>query len=194
MSTGSVNMYRRTCRRVGLDRNPLRRKEDRLQAGVAMFLALVFVLVVPVLAMTVGGRVYRTETAAVQARTAQLHQVDATVIETGKAPLYAPIMPARVSWKDTDGVTHTGDYQSTTVVEPGSTVSIWSNEGGTIVEPPSSTQAASKAVLLTSGAALGVFVVLTGGYFLLRRGLDRRRLHKWESEWTAADLSWGSHG
>ncbi|WP_327115608.1 hypothetical protein OHB12_02065 [Nocardia sp. NBC_01730] len=194
MSTGSVSMYRRTCRRVGLDRNPLRRKEDRLQAVVAMFLALVFLLVVPVLAVTVGGRVYHAETAAVQARTAQLHQVDATVIETGKAPLYAPIMPARVSWKDADSVTHTGDYQSTTVVEPGSTVSIWLNEGGTIVEPPSSTQAASKAVLLTSGAAFGVFVVLAGNYFLLRRGLDRRRLHKWESEWTAADLTWGGHG
>lgn len=193
MSTGSVSIYRRTCRRVGLDRNPLRRKEDRLQTGAAALLALVFLIVVPVLAATVGGTVYRVETAAVQAETARLHQVDATVIETGKAPLYAPVIPARVSWKDAEGVTHTADYQSTTVVEPGSTVPIWLNEGGAIVEPPSSTQAASKAVLLTAGALLGVAAVLGGSYWVLRRSLDRRRLQRWESEWVAADPTWG-HG
>ncbi|MEU2034264.1 Rv1733c family protein [Nocardia amamiensis] len=193
MSTGSVSMYRRTCRRVGLDRNPLRRGEDRLQTGVAALLALVFLVVVPVLAVTVGGTVYRVETAAVQAETARLHQVRATVIETGKAPLYAPVVPARVSWKDAEGGTHTADYQSTKVVEPGSTVSIWLNDGGAIVEPPSSTQAAGKAVLLTAGALLGVSVVLGGSYWLVRRGLDRRRLRRWESEWLVADLTWG-HG
>ncbi|MBF6468474.1 hypothetical protein IU427_25365 [Nocardia beijingensis] len=193
MSTGSVNMYHRTCRRVGLDRNPLRRREDRVQTGVAVLLALVFLIVVPVLAVTVGGRVYRTETAAVRAETARLHQVDATVVETGKAPLYAPVVPARVSWKDADGVAHTGDYQSTTVVEPGSTVPIWLNERGAIVEPPSSSRPASKAVMLTAGAMLGVSVVFAGSYLLVRRGLDRRRLRRWESEWIAADLTWG-HG
>ncbi|MEU7632569.1 hypothetical protein AB0C34_21670 [Nocardia sp. NPDC049220] len=194
MPIGSVNMYRRTCRRVGLDRNPLRRREDRWQTGVAAFLVLVFLLVAPVLAYAVGGQVYRVETSAVQAETARLHQVDATVVETGKTPLYAPIMPARVSWKDADGVVRTGDYQSTTVVEPGSTVSIWLNKSGAIVEPPSSAQAASKAVLLTSGALLGVLGVLAGCYLLLRRGLDRRRLHNWESEWVTADLTWGNRG
>ncbi|MEU2178609.1 MULTISPECIES: Rv1733c family protein [Nocardia] len=193
MSTGSVNMYHRTCRRVGLDRNPLRRREDRVQTGVAVLLALVFLIVVPVLAVTVGGRVYRTETAAVQAETARLRQVDATVVETGKAPLYAPVVPARVSWKDADGVAHTGDYQSTTVVEPGSTVPIWLNERGAIVEPPSASQPASKAVMLTAGAVLGVSVVFAGSYLLVRRGLDRRRLRRWETEWIAADLTWG-HG
>ncbi|MGW4327986.1 Rv1733c family protein [Nocardia sp. NPDC004573] len=193
MSTGSVNMYHRTCRRVGLDRNPLRRREDRVQTGVAVLLALVFLIVVPVLAVTVGGRVYRTETAAVRAETARLHQVDATVVETGKAPLYAPVVPARVSWKDADGVAHTGDYQSTTVVEPGSTVPIWLNERGAIVEPPSPSRPASKAVMLTAGAMLGVSVVFAGSYLLVRRGLDRRRLRRWESEWIAADLTWG-HG
>ncbi|MGQ4601219.1 Rv1733c family protein [Nocardia sp. R6R-6] len=193
MSTGSVSIYRRTCRRVGLDRNPLRRRADRVQTGVAALLALVFLIIVPVLAVIVGGGVYRMETAAVQAETARLHRVDATVIEAGRAPLYAPVIPARVSWKDAAGGTHTGDYQSTTVVQPGSTVSIWLNDGGSIVEPPSSTRAVSKAVLLTSAALVGVAVVHGGSYWLVRRRLDRRRLRQWETEWVAADLTWG-HG
>ncbi|WP_405163775.1 hypothetical protein OG203_01230 [Nocardia sp. NBC_01499] len=193
MTTGSVNMYRRTCRRVGLDRNPMRRREDRVQTMVAAALALVFLILVPLLVMSVGARVYRTETAVVQAKTAQLHQVDATVTETGKAPLYAPIMPAKVQWKDADGVVHTDDYQSTTVVSPGQSVTVWLNGANKIVEPPSSTQALSKAVLLTSGALFGAMLLVVGCYFTLRRSLDRRRLRMWEMEWATADLRWGSH-
>ncbi|MFI6169553.1 hypothetical protein ACIBCN_22415 [Nocardia sp. NPDC051052] len=193
MTTASVNMYRRTCRRVGLDRNPMRRREDRVQTMVAAALALVFLIIVPVLVLVVGVRVYHTETAVVQAKTAQLHQVDATVTETGKAPLYAPIMPTKVQWKDADGVAHLADYQSTTVVQPGQSVTIWLNGADKIVEPPSQTQALSKAVLLTSGALLGVLIMVGACYFALRRSLDRKRLRMWEMEWATADLRWGSH-
>lgn len=193
MTTGSVNMYRRTCRRVGLDRNPMRRREDRVQTMVAAALALVFLIVVPVLVLVVGVRVYHTETAVVQAKIAQLHKVDATVTETGKAPLYAPIMPTKVQWKDADGAAHIEDYQSTTVVQPGQSVTIWLNGADKIVEPPSQTQALSKAVLLTAGALFGVLIMMGGCYFALRRGLDRKRLRRWEMEWATADLRWGSH-
>ncbi|MGX1775733.1 Rv1733c family protein [Nocardia brasiliensis] len=193
MTTGSVNMYRRTCRRVGLDRNPMRRREDRVQTWVAAGLLLLFVLLVPLLVLTVGATVYRTETAAVQAEIAELHRVEAVVTATGKAPLYAPIMPAKVAWTDADGIAHTEDYQSTTVVEPGQNVTIWLNGAGRIVEPPSETQALSKAVLLTGGALFGAVTVLAGCYFGLRHRLDRKRLRMWEMEWATADLRWGSH-
>ncbi|WP_159080385.1 Rv1733c family protein [Nocardia suismassiliense] len=193
MTTGSVNMYRRTCRRVGLDRNPMRRKEDRVQTMVGVALALVFLILVPVLVMSVGARVYHTETGVVQAKTAQLQRVEATVTETGKAPLYAPIMPAKVRWTDADGVVHNEDYQSTTVVQPGQAVTIWRNSAGKIVEPPSPSQALSKAVLFTTGAVLGTMAVAAGCYVALRSSLDRRRLRMWEMEWATADLRWGSH-
>ncbi|MFI9402828.1 hypothetical protein [Nocardia sp. NPDC052316] len=160
-------------------------------AGVA--LALVFLILVPVLVMSVGARVYHTETAVVQAKTAQLQRIEATVTETGKAPLYAPIMPAKVRWTDADGVVHNEDYQSTTVVQPGQAVTIWRNSAGKIVEPPSPSQALSKAVLFTTGAVLGTMAVAAGCYFALRGSLDRRRLRRWEMEWAATDLRWGSH-
>lgn len=193
MTTGSVNMYRRTCRRVGLDRNPMRRREDRVQTLAAAGLMLLFALLVPLLVLTIGASVYRTETAAVHAEMAELHQVDAVVTATGKAPLYAPIMPAKVAWTDPDGTSHTEDYQSTTVVEPGQDVTIWLDEAGRIVEPPSQSQALSKAVLLTGGALVGVTAVLAACYFALRHSLDRKRLRMWEMEWATADLRWGSH-
>ncbi|QBS38766.1 hypothetical protein DMB37_00150 [Nocardia sp. CS682] len=171
----------------------MRRKEDRVQTMVGVALALVFLILVPVLVMSVGARVYHTETAVVQAKTAQLQRIEATVTETGKAPLYAPIMPAKVRWTDADGVVHNEDYQSTTVVQPGQAVTIWRNSAGKIVEPPSPSQALSKAVLFTTGAVLGTMAVAAGCYFTLRSSLDRRRLRMWEMEWATADLRWGSH-
>ncbi|WP_040734851.1 Rv1733c family protein [Nocardia tenerifensis] len=171
----------------------MRRREDRVQTLCALGLTLVFLILVPVLVWTVGVGIYRTESAVVRAETAQLHKVEATVTETGKAPLYAPIMPAKVQWKDVDGVVHTEDYQSTTVVQAGQPVTIWLTGANKIVEPPSQTQALSKAVLITSGALFGALVAVLGCYFALRRGLDRRRLRMWEMEWATADLRWGSH-
>ncbi|MFI9508551.1 DUF3592 domain-containing protein [Nocardia sp. NPDC052566] len=190
MSTG---VLRRTCRRVGLDRNPMRRREDRVQTVVAATLTVLFLVIVPVLAIVFGGWIYRTEAVAVQARTAQLSRVEATVTEVGKTPLYAPVTPAKVTWRDAGDVIHNGEYPSTTMVRPGETVTIWLDRSGAIVPAPSDTKAASKAVLLTSGVLLGVLVVFAAAYYGLRGGLDRRRLRQWESDWVIADLSWGNH-
>jgi hypothetical protein len=196
MTTGPVNAnaVRRTCRRVGLDRNPMRRREDRLQSVVGAVLVLLFLIIVPVAAMTIGSRVYQTETRATQAEAAQLHQVDATVLEVGEALIYAPVTPAKVSWLDPDGTTHTSDYQTTGIVEPGGTVSIWLNGAGNVVEPPSATRAISKAVVITTSAVFAALVLFGSSYVLLRHSLDRRRSRQWETEWATFGLTWGNHG
>ncbi|GAA5049618.1 hypothetical protein GCM10023318_18730 [Nocardia callitridis] len=165
-----------------------------MQTGCAACLAMLFLVVVPLLAVLIGGSVYREQSAAVQAERARMHEVEATVVETGKAPLYAPIMPVHVRWRAADGTERDGDYQSTVVLEPGAQVTIWLDDTQRIVEPPSSTQALSKAVLLTAGAVCLTLLALLCCYALLRFELDRRRLRQWENEWVAADLLWGSHG
>ncbi|WP_067833999.1 hypothetical protein [Nocardia lijiangensis] len=193
-SAGSAGIVRRTCRRMGLDRNPMRRREDRLQSAVGMLLTLLFLVVVPLVAIGIGGRVYDTESRVVESRIAELHRVDATVVEVGKAPLYAPITPARVSWVDGDGVTHLDDYRSSALVKPGATVSIWLDRGGRVVEPPSETRALSRAVLMSGAVACTVLVCFTSAYYLLRFGLDRRRVRRWETEWATVGLTWGGRG
>ncbi|WP_433192363.1 Rv1733c family protein [Nocardia sp. CA-107356] len=193
-ATGSPNVVRRTCRRVGLDRNPMRRREDRLQLAVAAVLTVLFLITAPLLSMAVGSRVYQTEDRLARAQAAQLHQVDATVLEVGKAPLYAPITPARVQWKDELGVAHTSDYQSTGVVKVGATVKIWLDGSGKVTEPPSSTRALSKALLITTGLVFAIGVCFGCGYALLRHGLDRRRARLWEAEWATVERMWGNHG
>ncbi|MFE7800991.1 hypothetical protein [Nocardia sp. NPDC057440] len=172
----------------------MRRREDRLQSVAGALLLLLFIVVVPVAVMTIGGRVYETETRVAQAEAAQLHQVDATVVEVGKTPLYAPVTPAKVTWSDPDGTAHTSDYQATGIVKTGGTVKIWLDSTGKVTHPPSETRALSKAVLSTTGAVLAVLACCGSCYVLLRRVLDRRRSRLWETEWATAGLTWGNHG
>lgn len=193
-ATGPPSIVRRTCRRVGLDRNPMRRREDRLQLAVAAVLTLLFLIIVPLLSIAVGGRIYQSEDRIARAEAAQLHEVDATVLEVGKAPLYAPITPARVQWRDAAGATHTSDYQTVGVVKAGATVQIWLDGSGKVTVPPSSTRALSKAILITTGMVSGIAVVFGCGYALLHRGLDRRRARLWEAEWATVERIWGNHG
>ncbi|WP_228001779.1 Rv1733c family protein [Nocardia australiensis] len=196
MTTGSVNenAVRRTCRRVGLDRNPMRRREDRLQEVIAVVLTVLFLIMIPVAAMTIGGRVYETETRAAQAEAAQLHTVDATVVEVGQTPIYAPVTPTKVEWHDSAGTAHTSDYTVTGIVKPGGTVTVWVNNAGKVVEPPSATRAISKAVVVTTVVGFAVLALFGGCYFGMRRGLDRRRSRLWETEWATVGLTWGNHG
>jgi hypothetical protein len=161
--------------------------------GAAM-LALLVLIAIPLLAITIGGRVYDTESRVTRAQLAELHQVDATVVEVGKTPLYAPITPARVRWTDAQGVAHTSDYQATGIVKAGSAVQVWLDGSGRVTEPPSSSRAMSKAVLITTGAVVAILACCCGCYALLRRGLDRRRARLWEAEWATVDRMWGSRG
>jgi hypothetical protein len=41
-----------------MDRNPMRRREDRIQSAVALSLALIFLAATPMMAISVGARVY----------------------------------------------------------------------------------------------------------------------------------------
>jgi hypothetical protein len=191
---GSASVVRRTCRRVGLDRNPMRRRIDRVQSLVGAMLIMVFLISAPLLAISVGGRVYAEEDRVVRAQIAQLHQIDATVIEIGKTSLYAPITSARVQWLDAAGVTRTADYQSSTGVKPGATVQIWLDQNGNIAAPPVPSRPMSKAVVTTTALVSVILTCCCVCHLLLRCGLDRRRARLWETEWATVQRSWGNNG
>ncbi|MET7772123.1 hypothetical protein [Nocardia sp. NPDC005366] len=194
MNAGSVDIVRRTCRRVGLDRNPMRRREDRWQSGVGILLAVLVLVTVPLVAVLIGRPIYDAETRAVQQETARLHRVDATVTEVGKTPLYAPITPVKVSWRDADGTARSGDYHSNVLVEVGAIVPVRLDATGRLVEPPSPARPMSRAVLTCAAVVAATVIACAGGYLVLRCGLDRRRARLWETEWAAAGLTWGGRG
>ena len=194
MTTGSDHTVHRVCRRVGLDRNPMRRFEDRCQTCAGALLVALVVLAVPLAILFVGRPVYAGELVAVRTETARLHRVQATVLEVGRTPLYAPITPVKVRWTAADGAVRTGVHHSDVMVKPGATVPIWLDSRDRIVSPPSDTRPLSRAVLSTGAVVAGSLIVSVAGYLALRYGLDRRRDRRWEHEWATVGLSWGGPG
>ncbi|MGW4364311.1 Rv1733c family protein [Nocardia takedensis] len=194
MTTRSDDAVHRACRRVGLDRNPLRRLEDRCQTCAGALVMLAVLLAVPLAILFVGRPVYAGELAQVRAETSRLHRVQATVTEVGRTPLYAPITPVKVRWTSADGTVRTGEHHSDVMVKPGATVPIWLDSRERIVAPPAETRPLSRAVLAGSGVVAGTLIVCVAGYLALRLGLDRRRAKRWELEWATLGTGWGGQG
>ncbi|MBH0779192.1 Rv1733c family protein [Nocardia bovistercoris] len=194
MTIGRARVVRRACRRVGLDRNPLRRREDRWQTAIGALLALCVVVSVPLVVLGVGVPIHAAQTRALHAEYARLHRVDATVTEVGKTPLYAPVTPVTVSWTGADGLPRTATYHSAIVVKVGATLPIWLDGADRVTEPPSATRPVGRAVLVSAAVLCAVLIGCAGSYLAARLALNRRRSVLWESEWERAGLTWGAHG
>lgn len=184
----------RARRRAGLDHNPLRRREDRIQSSVVIILILVFLAASPLAALWAGGRVYDAGLRAERLQLAQRHQVLATVTEPGKASVQSWTRNVQVSWQERDGIVHTGYYQ-VGLANTGDTTTVWLDRSGHLVPPPREhSHIVVDAVLVGSGAVLSLLVVFLSGYGLLRYRLDRNRDRLWENGWERANVQWGLRG
>lgn len=186
MTVRQAGPLRRTCRRAGLDRNPMRRPEDRVQTALAALLLLAFLAAVPLSALLVAVPVYRAEQRAVAAEQATLRPVDATVLTAEHTPLYAPVSSATVRFTGPDGAERTAVHRATGLLQPGAAVTVWLNAAGEPVEPPPPAKPLGRAVLLTGGVLLTALAVCGGGYVGARLALDRRRSRAWDREWARA--------
>ncbi|MFC8046427.1 hypothetical protein [Nocardia sp. NPDC057353] len=186
MTIGQAGPLRRTCRRAGLDRNPMRRREDRLQTALAALLLLAFLAALPLTALLVALPTYRAEVGAVAAEQAKLRPVPATVLTAEHAPLYAPVSSATVRFTGLDGAERTSVHRATGMLTPGGEVTVWLNAAGEPVEPPPPARPLGRATLLAGGALLAALLVCGGGYLAARAVLDRRRSRAWDREWACA--------
>ncbi|MFC3960830.1 Rv1733c family protein [Nocardia jiangsuensis] len=192
MSVRQTGPLRRTCRRAGLDRNPMRRPEDRMQTVLAALLLLAFLASLPLAALLVAGPVYRAEVRAAAAEQAKLHPVRATVLTAEHAPLYAPVSSATVRYTGLDGAERTSVHRATGLLTPGGAVTVWLNAAGEPVEPPPPARPLGRAVLLTAGVLLTALLLCGGGYLALRFVFDRKRSRAWDREWARAPWAGGA--
>jgi hypothetical protein len=181
--------------RMFLRRNELRRSSDRVEGVVVALLMGAFVAAV-VVAVLVAAHVYRSE----QATAASLRPTVAVLSWPG-AVTETPILhqaTAMATWRTSDGTARTG--MLTTDVAPGiygepagATVQVWVGRSGDPAPPP---QGASGMAIGAVMAGLAIIVVaatvLTFCYRLCQRGLDRRRLANWSSDWAVTGPQWTS--
>ena len=130
----------RVLRGRRLDRNPLRRRSDRIETAVLGLLLATFLAGAPFAAHAAGNWAYATSAREAQAQRVSLHQVPATLLKAAPAwNAYANgrgVLEVDARWRAADGQVRTGEVFVPAGAAAGSTVLVWTNRTGQLAGPP----------------------------------------------------------
>jgi len=185
---------------MGLGRNPLRRRTDRIEALISAALLAVFLVGAPLLGTSLGRWVHQGGLSEQRAQQSW-HQTPARLLATApRAPRYAfrlswqnaVLVPAR--WYGPGGQPRSGDVPAPPGSRAGQLVQVWVDGSGRITGPPllgaELTRRVAGAEVLAP-LALGVVLLLVA--FGVRCLLNRRRLRDWEAGWASIGPRWTRH-
>ncbi len=185
------------ARRLGFDRNPLRRGTDRVESVLRLVLVILLVAAVPAAAIAVGRWADHRAVQQAQATRAADHLVTAVLLRNAPASgppdpyTSVPVTWALARWQPPGQPSRTGEIPALAGAQKGSTVRIWIDPSGAITDPPAGHRViAGDAWLAALATCLLSWLVLLASVTLVRRALDRRRLNAWESEWRASGPHW----
>ncbi len=190
-------MTRKTqlARALGLDRNPLRRRADRLGTAIALGLSALFLICAPVLAV-LAGRWTHDAGQAQQRAERSWHQVVAVTLQA--APPSADQYAAQweeigvlARWVAPSGQQRVGEVPAWPGIRAGESVRVWVNGSGWPTGPPLSarqlsTRAFGVAALMPT--VLAVVLLCTG--WLARWLLTRSKIAAWETDWALVEPQW----
>jgi len=190
----------RCARWLGLDRNPLRRRIDRIETAIRLVVMILLVTAVPVAAVAAGRGADHLALRQARAQQAADHLVNAVLLQqapaTGTPDPYSKVQTAWVlaRWQPPGVPARSGLVLAPAGTPKGSTVPTWVDGSGAVTDPPADPRDAAAdvciAVVLT---CLVSCLMLLGGQKLARRALDRRRLSAWDAEWRMVGPLWSGH-
>ena len=190
----------RLARWLGIDRNPLRRGTDRVEAALRLVMILLVVAAVPAAAVAAGRWADHYALHRAQAQRAVNHQVTAVLLRdapvSGIPDPYTSVQTAWVParWQPPGQPPRTGEVLALVGARKGSTVRTWIDPSGAVTDPPLDHRIVVGDVwLAVMATCLVSWLVLLAAGVLVRRGLDRRRLRAWEAEWRAIGPLWSGH-
>jgi hypothetical protein len=195
----ATRLSRAVARRLGLERNALRRVTDRIESAVAVVSLLVFVVSTPLLVLMLTPAVYD---AGLRAERTGGHQVGARLTTPAPEPEMAPFddpgppprTQATATWSYA-GTSHTGQVRVPEGTPAGTHVTVWVDSSGNLTEPPQShLWTLGLTALAGAGAVAGPAMGLWAVRRLVRRGLIRWQLAAWEAEWAAVESDWSRRG
>lgn len=181
-------------RRHRPDRNPLRRRSDRVEsAGLVLAVLLVLISVWP--ALLAGRFTYDNGLRNARVGPGHRQQVIATVLQDPRPTrvAFGESMTATVTarWTTPAGAAGTGVVQAPSTARAGTTVPLWVDSEGAPTTPPPSR---ADIVLRSWGMAVFVEIVavllVVSGVAVLRGLLDRRRFAEWDAAWVRANNRW----
>jgi hypothetical protein len=188
----------RRSRVLGWDRNPVRRRIDRLEGGLLFGLIALFLIAAPVLA---GVAEHGIHAAGLRQERAQAswHPVWAVVqggvAQGGRAQGVftwpAKAVAKRVQWTTPGGQPRSGWVLVRAGAVAGSRSRVWISRRGSLTGPPLR-PAQLRARISLAGAltefGVGVLLVFVGDAG--RRLLRQRRLAGWDKAWRAVEPRW----
>lgn len=178
-----------------LDRNPLRRRSDRVETVILAALLAAFLGGAPFAAHTAATWAGAASQQELRAQQANFRQVTAVLLEAAWTPQgygFTIASQANARWVAPDGKVRTGMIAVPADAKAGSTKRIWTNTSGDLVTPLQPDQIALRADLaaMASVAVLGAVLLTTAA--VVRRSLNRRRLADWDADWLATGPRWSS--
>jgi hypothetical protein len=185
----------RRFRMPGRDRNPLRRRIDRLEAAVNAGLILAFLIAAPVLPTLA---VHWTRAAGIRQQLAVItwRQVPANVVrgaprqrDVSPGPDGTAWRPAR--WTAPDGRPRSGWIPVSPQAPADSSARVWVNRSGSLTGQPLQRAQLQRRIVIAgvlTAVMLGLVLCLVGGAG--RYLFSRRRLADWDKAWRVVGPRW----
>jgi hypothetical protein len=183
------------ARKIGLDRNPLRRSADRAEAWIRIALVLAFLSGAPLAAWGAGRWAESVAPTAAHLQLAGEHRVPATLLRNvpGDSDQWFTIRFAWVKARFTvpGGPVRTGYVQAPVGSRAGSTVPVWLDRSGRPTAPPlPPSQVRGWVLMMTVLAPAALALLLLAMMGILGHILDRRRVASWGQAWSAIGPQW----
>jgi len=186
----------RPLRWIGFDRNPMRRRCDRIQAIVWAGLVMVFLTGAPLASIYLSHKIYIADLRAGRAQAMAWHRVPARVLHA--KPLVTALEPTghlpevlMLRWVKPDGSSQTGEVTRAIDAVAGSIVTVWIDKRGRLAQPPlSRAEVADRAMCaaIATPIVLALLLAAVGG--LVSFILERRHLARWGAEWEVVGPQW----
>ena len=191
-----ITWLSRQVRGLRPDRNPLRRRCDRVEAAVVAALLAFFLGGGAAAALAAGHWAYAAGLRTAAAQQKARHQERTVTLQQAAPPSYA----ARTGWEHSqvqarwsapDGAPRTGLVTVAPGTPAGTTVTVWTDASGQLASAPlQRADATSQAVLAGILACLALALPLLTAGILSRQAFNRRRLAGWEAEWSSTGPHW----
>jgi hypothetical protein len=187
----------RLARWLGIDRNPLRRGTDRIEATLRLVMMIMLATAVPAAAVLAGQQADHLALNRAHAQQVTDHLVNAVLLEqapaTGIPDPYTAVQTTWVlaRWQPPGQPPRTGEVLALVGARKGSTARTWIAPSGAVTAPPlDHRDIAGDVCIAVVATCLVSWLVLLAAGALARRALDRRRLNAWEAEWRASGPLW----
>jgi hypothetical protein len=187
----------RCVRRLGFDRNPLRRRTDRIEAAIRLAAVILLLVGVPIATIAVGRAADHLALHQAHAQQAAERKVTAVLLQraqaTGTPDPYASIQMTYVlaRWQPRGQPPRSGQVLAPAGAPAGSTMTVWIDASGAPASPPPDHRDIAGDVYIAAiVASMVVILLLVESYALARHILNRRRLKAWDADWRTTGPLW----